>query len=180
MFHPNGIYHLTSHGIDDRPIVRDDIDRQQFCIRFRRVALSEAWEVYAACLMDTHHHLLIGPTLGRVSDGMKLLNGGHSRAFNERHGRRGALFESRFRDWTIRDERHFQAAVRYIEDNPVAAGIVESAADWPWSSAAENSPFRVSDIALPFKVSDTGVTAGATARVGTVSDTSSNRPAPGV
>jgi REP element-mobilizing transposase RayT len=85
VFHPHGIYHLTSHGIDDRPIVRDDIDRQQFCMRFRRLALSEQWEVYAACLMDTHHHLLIGPTLGRVSDGMKLLNGGHSRAFNERH-----------------------------------------------------------------------------------------------
>jgi putative transposase len=144
-FHPNGIYHLTSHGIDDRPIVRDDIDRQQFCMRFRRIASSEGWVVYAACLMDTHHHLLIGPTLGRLSDGMKLLNGGHSRAFNERHGRRGALFESRFRDWTIRDERHFQAAVRYIEGNPVAAGLVESATDWPWSTAAENSPFAVSD-----------------------------------
>src|SRR5258708_38928519 len=103
VFHPNDIYHLTSHGIDDRPIVRDDIDRQEFCMRVRRVALSEGWEIYASCLIDTHYHLLIGPTLGRVSDGMKLLNGGHSRAFNERHGRRGALFESRFRDWTSRD-----------------------------------------------------------------------------
>lgn len=144
-YHPSGIYHLTSHGIDDRPIFRDDIDRQAFCIRFRRVAFSERWIVYAACLMDTHHHLLIGPTLARVSEGMRLLNGGYSRAFNERHGRRGALFESRYRTWTIRDERHFQAAVRYIEGNPVTAGIVEAAGDWPWSTAADRSPFQVSD-----------------------------------
>ena len=143
-YHPNGIYHLTSHGVDDRPIVHDDIDRQAFCIRFRRIALSEQWELYAACLMDTHHHLLIGPKLGRIWEGMKLLNGGHSRAFNERHGRRGALFESRYRDWTIRDEDHFQHAVRYIEENPVAAAMVESAGDWPWSTATEPSPFRVS------------------------------------
>ena len=144
-YHPDGIYHLTCHGIDDRPIFNDDIDRQAFCIRYRRIALSERWELYAGCLMDTHYHLLIGPKVGRVSEGMKLLNGGHSRAFNERHGRRGALFESRYRDWTIRDERHFREAVRYIEDNPVAAGLVESAGDWPWSTAAGHSPFTVSD-----------------------------------
>lgn len=144
-YHPEGIYHLTSHGVDDRPIVRDDTDRQAFCIRFRRVALAEGWELFAACLMDTHHHLLLSPKLGDISNGMKLLNGGHSRAFNARHGRRGALFESRYRDRTIRDERHFREAVRYIEENPVAAGMVESPGDWPWSTAADLSPFTVSD-----------------------------------
>src|SRR5437879_13874543 len=101
-FHPDGIYHLTMHGIDDHAIFREGLDRQDVCIRFRRVVTSEEWDVHAACLMDTHYHLLIGPTLGRVSDGMKLLNGGYSRAFNKRHGRRGALFESRYKDRTIR------------------------------------------------------------------------------
>ena len=171
LYHPDGIYHLTSHGVDDRPIFRDDVDRQGFCIRFRRIALSEGWEVHAACLMDTHHHVLIRPRLGRVSDGMKLLNGGHSRAFNLRHGRRGALFESRYRDWTIRDERHFREAVRYIEENPVAVGMVESAGDWIWSTAAEHSPLRVSDTSARFEpapplelVSDTSSTLGALER----------------
>lgn len=74
------------HGIDDHAIFRVDVDRQDFCIRFRRVVTSEGWDVHAGCLMDTHYHLLIGPKLGRVSDGMKLLNGGYPRAFNKRHG----------------------------------------------------------------------------------------------
>jgi putative transposase len=156
-YHPDGVYHLTCHGVDDRPIVCDDFDRQAFCIRFRGVALSEQWDLYAGCLLDTHYHLLIGPKLGRVSDGMKLLNGGHSRAFNTRHGRRGALFESRYRDWTIRDERHFREAVRYIEENPVAAGLVESPAEWAWSTATEISPFRVSDISSTRLVLPKGV-----------------------
>ena len=127
------------------PIFKDDIDRQDFCIRYGRVSLSERWNLHAACLMDTHIHLLIEPTLGRVSDGMKLLLGGYSRAFNRRHHRRGALFESRYRDWTIRDERHYQETVRYIEENPVAAGMVESSVDWVWSTASADCPLKVSD-----------------------------------
>ena len=142
-YHPDGIYHLTTHGIDDRAIFRDDVDRQDFCIRFRRVVINERWDVHAGCLMDTHYHLLIGPRLGRVSAGMKLLNGGYSRAFNKRHGRRGALFESRYEDRTIRDELHYLATVRYIEENPVAAGMVESLEEWIWTTGTEGSPLLV-------------------------------------
>jgi putative transposase len=144
-YHPNGIYHLTTHGIDDRLIYRDDIDRQEFCLRYTRVVQGEGWDVHAACLMDTHYHLLICPMLGQISAGMKLLNGGYSRAFNKRHKRRGALFESRYRDWTIRDEAHYLATVRYIEENPVAPGMVKTVDDWPWTTANDASPLLVSD-----------------------------------
>lgn len=167
-FHPDGIYHLTMHGIDDHAIFRVDVDRQDFCIRFRRVVTSEGWDVHAGCLMDTHYHLLIGPKLGRVSDGMKLLNGGYSRAFNKRHGRRGALFESRYDAWTIRDELHYQAAVRYIEENPVAAGMVESVEEWIWTTGTAGSPLLVPD---------TSSTLHAARRFPQVSDTSAIRAA---
>jgi putative transposase len=141
-YDPNRIYHLTAHGIDDVPIYRDDVDRQEFCIRFGRVVRSEGWLIHAACLLDTHYHVLVGPTLGRVSDGMRALNGGYSKAFNTRHGRRGALFESRYRDWTIRNERHFAHTVRYIEENAVACGLAASVDDWIWTTANENSPLK--------------------------------------
>ena len=147
-YDPEGIYHLTLHGIDDRPIFIDDVDRQEFCGRFRRVVRNEGWIVYAACLVDTHYHVLVGPTLGRVSDGMRHLNGGYAKAFNRRHGRRGALFEGRYREWTIHDERHFANTVRYIEQNAVACGLAESVDDWIWTTANETSPLRV-------RVSDT-------------------------
>jgi putative transposase len=140
IYDPDGVYHVTTHGIDKAPIFRDDVDRQDFCIRFHRAVESEQWEVHAACLMDTHYHFLIGPKLGRVSDAMKTLNGGYSRAFNKRHGRRGALFESRYRDRTIRDEEHFQNTVTYIEQNPLAAGMVTDLTDWIWTTATPGSP----------------------------------------
>jgi REP element-mobilizing transposase RayT len=140
-FEPGSVYHLTSHGIDDRPIVRDDVDRQLFALRLLRVAVSHAWRLFAACLMDTHHHLVLQAPGVRISDGMKLLNGGHSRAFNARHRRRGALFEARYRDREIRDDRHLEEAIRYVECNAVSAGVVDGVAEWPWSTHTA-SPFR--------------------------------------
>ncbi len=135
------IYHLTGHGVDDRPIFREDTDFQDFSLRLRRVGIREHWEWYAACLMETHYHLVFRPTLGSVSDGMRDLNGAYARAFNKRHGRRGAVFESRYTERTIRDERHLQATVRYVEFNPVSAGMVKNVEEWPWTTLG-NSPLK--------------------------------------
>jgi putative transposase len=166
-YHPDGIYHLTTHGIDDRVIFCDD-DRQDFCIRFRRVVTSGGLDVHAACLMDTHYHLLICPRLGSISDGMKLLNGGYSRAFNRRHGRRGALFERRYEAWTIRDEPHYQATVRYIEENPLAAGMVESVDEWTWTTGNPDSPLLLPNTSVYLRV---------IGQLAEVSDTESKHPA---
>jgi putative transposase len=103
---------------------------------------NERWIVYAGCLMDTHYHLLVCPATGGIPAGMKLLNGGYVRAFNRRHGRRGALFESRYSDRTIRDEAHYAAAIDYIEQNPIAAGVVDSLDDWIWTTGNPASPLH--------------------------------------
>ncbi len=130
IFEPGEIYHLTAHGVDDRRIFLDDDDRQEFVIRLRRVVRVYEWDLLAYCLMDTHYHLLAAS--GRIADGMRVLNGGHSRAFNKRHGRRGALFEARYRDRRIRDEQHLATAIEYIEQNRLLAGLED---DWVWRSS---------------------------------------------
>jgi putative transposase len=84
--------------------------------------------------MDTHYHLVLQPMLGEVSAGMRVVNGAHSRAFNKRHGRRGALFEARYTERTIRDEEHLAAAIAYVQHNAVAAGMVDAVTDWPWTT----------------------------------------------
>ena len=135
------IYHLTAHGIDDRPIYRIDVDFQGFALRLRRVGIREGWKWYAACLMDTHYHLVFRPTLGRVSAGMRDLNGAYARAFNKRHQRRGALFESRYTERTIRDEEHLASTIQYVEFNAVTAGKVSDVEDWPWTTHG-NAPLK--------------------------------------
>jgi putative transposase len=128
------VYHLTARGIAERAVFADDADRQLFGIRLRRVALGAAWRIHAACFMDTHYHLVLQAPRGGIPEGMRLLNGGHARAFNARHGRRGSLFEQRYSDTPVRDEEHLADTVRYVWANPVRAGMVEQIEDWPWST----------------------------------------------
>lgn len=131
---PDAIYHLTQHGLDDRPIFRDAVDFQEFTLRLARVLTRSDVTIWAACLMDTHYHLLASSSSGAIDLLMRDVNSGYARAFNRRHGRRGAVFESRYRDRRIRGDAHLGNAVEYVEHNPVTAGLVEDVEDWPWTT----------------------------------------------
>ena len=120
-FVPGGPYHLTAHGTDDRPIFVDD------------AAIRDRWLLHAVCLLGTHYHLVVQPSRD-LSSGMRVLNGAHSRFFTRRHERRGALFESRYFERTIRDVEHLAIAVTYVHNNPVEAGLVDDPSDWSWST----------------------------------------------
>jgi len=86
--------------------------------------------------MGTHYHLVLAASRERLSHGMRRLNGAYARRFNKRHGRRGHLFDERFASFAIEDDRHLGAAIDYVLQNPVKAGLCHDARDWPWSDAA--------------------------------------------
>ena len=67
---------------------------------------------------------------------MRRLNGSYARRFNKRRGRRGHLFDERFSSYALRDERHLAAAVEYVLQNPVRAGLCAEPREWQWSAAA--------------------------------------------
>lgn len=64
---------------------------------------------------------------------MHWLNGAYARRFNRRHARRGHLFAERFSAYLVESDRHFEAACRYVIENPVRAGLCPSVGDWLWS-----------------------------------------------
>jgi REP element-mobilizing transposase RayT len=84
----------------------------------------------------TNYHLVLAATRPRLSDGMRRLNGDYARRFNKRHGRRGHLFDERFSSFAVEDERHLEAAIHYVLQNPVRAGLCDEARDWTWAAAA--------------------------------------------
>jgi putative transposase len=130
---PDGIYHVTTRGVDGTPIVRDDDDRRLFLVRLADVVSRFDWLVHALCLMNTHYHLVLETTRVSLSNGMKRLNGVYAQAFNERHARSGHLFGDRFWSSVIETEEHFSAACWYVVYNPVQAGLCEEPEDWPWT-----------------------------------------------
>ena len=129
----DGIYHVTSRAARSLMLFRHDDDRRNF-LHLLGVAVRRAeWVCIDYSLMGTHYHLLIETPLPNLSIGMKRLNWLYSRTFNEAHGTKGHLFESRFSSEFVQTPEHLLAAVRYIALNPVEAGLCATAADWPWS-----------------------------------------------
>ncbi len=130
---PGGVYHVTARGTGPIDIFRDDVDRHCFMRRLVAVERRFAWIRRALCLMGTHYHLLVETPEPNLSTGMHQLNGLYARLFNIRHGRVGALFQSRFHAALIEDEHHLETAVHYIAANPVRAGLCARPEDWAWS-----------------------------------------------
>jgi len=114
----------------------DDADRLDFLRLLGSTVELLEWRCHAHCLMGTHYHLVLEASTVRLSEGMRRLNGDYARRFNRRHGRRGHLFEERFSSYVLHDEGHLEAAVEYILQNPVQAGLCRQARDWRWSAAA--------------------------------------------
>jgi putative transposase len=130
---PEGIYHLTTRGVSRMAIVLDDHDRARWCGFAEGTIERFAWTCHAFCLMNNHFHLVVEALLVDVSAGMMHLNGRWARRFNERYLRTGHVFEAPFEARVIADEEHYEAAARYVFNNPVRAGLCERAEDWPWS-----------------------------------------------
>jgi len=130
----DGIYHVTSRGIERRSIARDDVDRGRWTDLLGKMATRRRWRVYAWALMSNHFHLFFRAPDGDVSAGLHDLNSAYVTSFNRRHGRSGPLFQGRFKGILIDDEFHRWELNRYIDLNPVRAGIVADPARYRWGS----------------------------------------------
>jgi REP element-mobilizing transposase RayT len=128
------VHHVTARGNERRPIVIDDDDRIRFVSRLGETVESNNVVLHAYCLMNNHFHLLLETPEGNLSRAMHALNGRHAQDINRRHRRVGHLFQGRFASRLIQKERYLLAVCRYVLLNPVRAGIVRKAAEWPWSS----------------------------------------------
>ena len=131
---PGAIYHINHRGNHQEYIYHDDDDRKLFLKLLQTTIQRMNWICHAYCLMGNHYHLLIEIPEGILSRGMAWLNGVYTQKFNKKYGLTGHLFQGRFKSKPIEDNMQFLTGVRYIVRNPVDAGMVESADQWPWSS----------------------------------------------
>ena len=83
--------------------------------------------------MTNHYHVLVSTPEPDLSVGMWKLNQRHALRVNRRHGFAGHVFEGRFFAELVDDDSYMVAVARYIDQNPVRAGICHRAETWPWS-----------------------------------------------
>jgi putative transposase len=128
------LYHITSRGDRRENIYETDEDRQGFLSLLARVCETYNWTCHAYCLMSNHYHLLVETPDANLSKGMRQLNGVYTQDFNRRNHCCGHVFQGRYKSVLVEKEGYLLELTRYIVLNPVRAGMVQRAQDWPWSS----------------------------------------------
>jgi REP element-mobilizing transposase RayT len=108
------------------------------------VQIEEGFDLHAYVVMPDHLHLVatlpIGGSLGRV---VQLIKGRFAWRYNRASGTTGKVWQGRYHERGLRSDREYQAAVEYVHNNPVAAGLVEEVGEYLWSSASRPSPVRL-------------------------------------
>jgi putative transposase len=127
--------HVVQRGNNRSVCFFDDTNYFAF-LRFLDLARQKAvCRVHAYVLMTNHVHLVVtGDQPGSVSIMMQSLGRRYVRYVNEQCGRTGSLWEGRYRSTLIDTERYLLACYRYVELNPVRAGIVKVPEEYPWYS----------------------------------------------
>jgi REP element-mobilizing transposase RayT len=131
---PDGYYHVTSRGNQRAKTFLNDADRREWLAIVHQVAERFHWRVYAYCQMGNHYHLLVRTPEPNLARCMRHLNGIYTQRFNRQHHRCGHLLQGRYHAVIVDDQSYLLEVIRYVLLNPVRAGMVSIAADWPWSS----------------------------------------------
>jgi REP element-mobilizing transposase RayT len=126
-------FHVLTRGNARQSIFLDDVDRNAFLANLQDVVVRWRFRCHAYCLMGNHYHLVLQPQDPNLSGGIRQLNGVFGQAFNRRHGRVGHVFAGRFKSLLVDRDNYLLQVTRYIALNPVRAGLVSTAAAWPWS-----------------------------------------------
>jgi putative transposase len=137
---PGYPHHLIQRGNNRQTIFVDEHDRLRYLGMLREVLREQGVALHAYVLMDNHVHLLLTPgESGALSRLMQRQGTWYAGWFNHRHARTGALWEGRFRSSLVETDGYLLACMRYIERNPVRAGMVEVPEDFRWSSARHHA-----------------------------------------
>jgi putative transposase len=155
---PGMPHHVTQRGNMRANVFHSDRDRTHYLELLGEYSRKYAVRIWAYCLMSNHVHFIAVPiSADSLARGFRDTHQTYAGWLNNRLGQSGHLWQGRFFS-TVLDDSHLWAAVRYVERNPVRAGMVARAQDWLWSSAAAHCQGRVdellSPIAMPWPVPD--------------------------
>jgi putative transposase len=133
---PGFAHHVTQRGNNQQDVFFVDDDRLFYLKLLGYYARRHGLEMNGYCLMTNHVHLIVTPRTGSsLAQTMGSVGVLYARYINQRHGRSGHLWQGRFFSCPIGDD-HYLRVLRYVERNPVRAGICRQAWTYPFSSAA--------------------------------------------
>ena len=143
-------WHIIQRGNNRSVCFNAEADYQIYLHTLNQYATQCGCAVHAYVLMTNHFHLLLTPqTSESAGQMMKHLGQRYVQYFNRRYQRTGTLWEGRFRSCLTQSEAYLLACYRYIELNPVRAGMVGWPQDYRWSSYHHNGLGRADSLITP-------------------------------
>lgn len=150
------VFHVLNRGARRATLFHNECDYLAFLDVVREGLPRFNVKVIAYCLMPNHWHFVIQcERVAELSRMMHWVTGTHAQRWNVFHGTRGtgSVYQGRFSALPVETERYFIRLCRYVERNPLRAGLVAKAEDWKWSSLSPPrrncSPFPLQPWPIP-------------------------------
>jgi len=141
------VYHALNRGNNRAVVFADAADFAAFLQALRQTRRRYPFRLYGYCLMSNHFHLVLQPADGQcISRILQSLTVAHTWRYHRRHSTSGHVWQGRFQSPVIQEDEHLLTVLRYVEANPLRAGMVADAADYPWSSYRAHGLGRADDL----------------------------------
>jgi putative transposase len=135
----DSIYHVINRGNGGQVVFQKDKDYEVFVNLMKEAKIRYAVEIFAYCLMPNHFHMVVMPHQSEdLSKWMQWLLTSHVRRFHKHYGTSGHIWQGRYKSFLIQKDSHLLTVLKYVESNPLRAGLVNSANNWLWSSHRES------------------------------------------
>ncbi len=149
-FIPHFPQHVIQRGVNGQAVFFEANDYELYLHSLGEAATKFDCQIHAYVLMTNHTHLLLTPGDERsIPLVMKAMGTGYVQPLNKKYGRTGTLWEGRYRASLVQDDAYLLTCYKYIELNPVRAGLVSAPGDYPYSSFAFNADGRSNDLLTP-------------------------------
>lgn len=147
---PGYPHHIIQRGNNRQAIFAQTADYQTLLGLLDEYARKFEVAIHAYVLMSNHFHLLATPqTADGLPQMMQAVGRRYVRYFNDAQKRSGTLWEGRYKSTLIQTDRYLLACMAYIDLNPVRAGVVVQASDYPWSSYGHYAGLRSDPLITP-------------------------------
>lgn len=128
------IYHVISRGNNRQDVFHKPEDFRAFLKALADLKERKPFELYGYCLLNNHFHLLLRPRGASISRILQSLLISHTHRYHKHYHSGGHVWQGRFKSPVIQNDEHLLTVLRYIEANPLRAGIVSRAEEYLWSS----------------------------------------------
>jgi putative transposase len=138
------VFHVLNRGVRRQTLFSAPDEYRKFQHLMLDAQARTPLPLLTYCLMSTHFHFVVQPSSDEeLPEFMRWLCGTHARRFNLASGTTGlgAVYQARYRALPVQTDAHFLRVCRYVERNPLRAGLVARAEDWRWSGLGQDRRF---------------------------------------